>query len=58
MLTRKGIEFSTIDVTEDSQAYQFVVDHGFNALPVVDAGSEMWSGFRFDNINKLAEQNS
>ncbi|CAL8898086.1 NrdH-redoxin [Kocuria varians] len=53
-LTKKGIDYTVVDVTEDTTAYEHVVGLGYQQVPVVEAGGEHWSGFRPDKINTLA----
>ena len=54
VLTRHGIEFETIDLSEDEAAMALVKELGYNAAPVVVAGEDHWSGFRLDKISALA----
>jgi glutaredoxin-like protein NrdH len=54
VLTRHGIEFETIDLSEDEAAMALVKELGYNAAPVVVAGEDHWSGFRMDKISALA----
>ena len=54
-LTKKGIDYTVVDVTEDSAAYDHVVGLGYQQVPVVETGSDHWSGFRPDKIAELAE---
>lgn len=48
-----GINYETVDVTEDQAAYDKVVALGFMSAPVVIAGDESWAGFRPDRIKAL-----
>ena len=54
VLTRHGIEFESIDLSEDEAAMALVKELGYNAAPVVVAGEDHWSGFRLDKISALA----
>ena len=54
VLTRHGIEFESIDLSEDEAAMALVKELGYNAAPVVVAGEDHWSGFRMDKISALA----
>jgi glutaredoxin-like protein NrdH len=54
-LTRKGIPFDVIDVTEDQAAFDLIVSMGFTSAPVVIAGDLAWSGFQPDKINQLVQ---
>lgn len=55
-LDKKGIEYSIIDISQDSEALDMVRALGYLQAPVVMAGTEHWSGYRPDNINALAER--
>jgi glutaredoxin-like protein NrdH len=52
-LDKAGIEYSTVDVTVDAEAFDMLVEKGFRAMPVVNAGDDWWSGFNPDKINGL-----
>lgn len=55
-LDKIGIEYDTVDITEDDAALQRLIDLGFQAAPVVvvDGGSESWAGYQPDKISALA----
>lgn len=53
LLTKNGLEFDTVDITEDVEAYDKVVGMGFLAAPVVIADDDAWAGFQPDKINGL-----
>lgn len=52
---KAGVEYAEIDVTKDETAFQHVVDLGFFAAPVVEAGDLVWAGLRPDLINQVAK---
>ena len=52
-LDKQGLTYKVIDITEDAQARDFVVQLGYQQVPVVVAGSDHWSGFRPDRIKAL-----
>ena len=56
--TALGIDFQEINIDEDSQARDYVAnDLGYAQSPVVVVDdNKHWSGFRVDNINKLAKK--
>ncbi|GAB3171922.1 redoxin NrdH [Myceligenerans halotolerans] len=53
-LDRKGIEYSVVDITQDTAALEMVRGLGYLQAPVVVAGDAHWSGFRPDRIMELA----
>jgi glutaredoxin-like protein NrdH len=54
-LDKLGIEYNTIDATTDDAVYDMLVEKGFRAMPVVNAGDEWWSGFNPGKINELVD---
>ena len=53
-LDRQGIDYTVIDVSEDTNAYDLVQGLGYRQVPVVVAGETHWAGFRPDMISTLA----
>lgn len=53
-LDKQGIEYRTVDITEDAQALAQIKELGYLQAPVVIAGEDHWSGFQPDKINALA----
>jgi len=53
-LDKKGIEYTVVDITKDPEALEMVRSLGHLQAPVVVAGEDNWSGFRPDQISKLA----
>lgn len=52
-MDKLGIKYEAIDATTDEVVYEMLVEKGFRALPVVNAGDEWWSGFNPEKINGL-----
>lgn len=52
-LDKAGLDYATVDVTEDAQALAQVKALGYAQAPVVVAGEDHWSGFRPDKIKAL-----
>jgi glutaredoxin-like protein NrdH len=52
-LTNKGIDFNTVDITQDLDSFDLVVSKGFMSAPVVNAGEEWWSGFQPDKLDTI-----
>jgi glutaredoxin-like protein NrdH len=55
LLTKNGTEFTTVDITVDTLAYDMIVDMGFKAAPVVVTEDDAWAGFNPAKINGLVE---
>jgi glutaredoxin-like protein NrdH len=51
---KKGIAYTVVDLSADEAALSRVRGLGYSQAPVVEAGEEMWAGFRPDLIRKLA----
>lgn len=55
VLTRDGITFELVDITQDAQALQMVQDLGFASAPVVITDNDKWAGFRADKLASLSK---
>jgi glutaredoxin-like protein NrdH len=53
-MEKNGIEYNTVDITQDQEAFEMVLGLGFRSAPVVITPTDSWSGFRPDKINLLA----
>lgn len=53
-LIKAGLEFTTVDISMDDEARDYVMALGYVQAPVVEANGEHWSGFRPDRIKGLA----
>lgn len=53
MFSADGVEFDTIDLSQDAEAMDMVKSLGYTQAPVVIAGDTHWSGFRFEKIKGL-----
>lgn len=50
-LTKAGVEYRVVDVSEDTEAFAYVLALGYQQVPVVETPTgEHWSGFRPDLI--------
>ena len=56
-LDLKEVPYETVDITEDQEAYDFVVGLGYKSVPVVVHGDIHWSGFRLEKLDNLANGN-
>lgn len=52
-LDKRGITYTTVDITSDVQALEHVKDLGYVQAPVVETADDHWSGFRPDKIERL-----
>lgn len=52
-LDKNGIEYDTVDITQDSEALDYVLGMGFSSAPVVISDSGSWAGFQPDKLNLL-----
>lgn len=52
---RKGIEFKSIDLTEDTDSLTRLKEAGHRQAPVVEADNYVWSGYRPDMIEEYLE---
>jgi glutaredoxin-like protein NrdH len=52
-LDKIGVGYTAIDVTQDEAAFDMLVEKGFKAMPVVNAGDDWWSGFNPEKLNGL-----
>jgi glutaredoxin-like protein NrdH len=55
-LDKRNVEYTVIDVTTNPEALDLVRGFGYLQVPVVVAGNDHWSGFRPDQIAKLAAE--
>ncbi|SNS52591.1 ribonucleoside-diphosphate reductase class Ib glutaredoxin subunit [Micrococcales bacterium KH10] len=53
---KRGIEYSIVDISQDVEALEMVRSLGYLQAPVVVAGDTHWSGFRPDQISKVAAE--
>ena len=55
-LDKVGVDYKSVDITEDQEAFDYVQSLGLKSAPVVVAeGFEPWDGFRPDRIKALAD---
>ena len=53
-LDKLGVQYNTVDITEDPAALELIKSMGYLQAPVVIACENHWSGFQPDKINALA----
>lgn len=54
-LDKMGIEYKIVDMSTDASVLDHIRSLGFLQAPVVESGSDMWSGFRPDKLNSLTQ---
>ena len=54
-LDKAGIEYSSIDITQDDEARDNLIALGYQQAPVVVTPTESWTGFQPDRIKALAD---
>lgn len=54
-LDKANLQYEVVDVTEDTDARDYVMSLGHLRAPVVVADDRHWSGYRPDQIKALAE---
>jgi glutaredoxin-like protein NrdH len=54
MMDKLNISYSSVDITENSEAAEMLISKGFKAAPVVITDTDAWSGFDPDKISELA----
>lgn len=52
-LDKAGIHYDVVDISQDSEARNYVLGLGYLQAPVVVAEDAHWSGFRPDRIKAL-----
>ena len=52
-LDTKGVEYTTVDITEDREAAQLLWDKGFKTVPVTTDGETYVAGPKWGEIAKL-----
>lgn len=53
-MDKNGIEYTTVDITQDPEALEMILSMGFQSAPVVISDKGSWAGFQPDKINLLA----
>lgn len=54
LLDKNGVTYTTVDITQDQEAYDKIIALGFMAAPVVITESDSWAGFNPEKINAIA----
>ena len=54
LMDKLNIEYSTVDITVDTDAFDMLISKGFQAAPVVITEDDSWAGFNPEKIGGLA----
>jgi len=52
-MDKNGIDYDTVDITQNEAALEMILQMGFSSAPVVISDSGAWAGFQPDKINLL-----
>lgn len=53
-LDKAGLEYTAVDISDDTDALEHIKSLGYMQAPVVVTETDHWSGFRPDKISALA----
>jgi glutaredoxin-like protein NrdH len=54
MMDKLKIQYNTVDITIDTEAFDMILAKGFKSAPVVITDDDSWAGFNPDKISELA----
>ena len=54
-LESKGVEYVEKDVTQDEEAYSFLMEHGLRQTPVIVTDTEYWTGINLEKMRGLVD---
>jgi glutaredoxin-like protein NrdH len=54
LMDKMGIEYDTVNISENPEALEKLIELGYRAAPVVITDNDSWAGFNPDNIGDLA----
>lgn len=52
-LSIRGVNYSSVDITEDETAFDKIKSLGYRSMPVVITENDHWAGFRVDKLFAL-----
>ncbi len=55
-LDKSKIDYLTIDITENQEAFDKIISMGFKSAPVVITDNDSWAGFNPSKLAKLVEE--
>lgn len=54
-MDRLGIKYTEVSLQDNPEKLQEFVDAGYKTAPIVTTDIKIWSGYRFDKIQSLAQ---
>ena len=54
LMDKMGIEYDTVNISENPEALEKLIELGYRAAPVVINDNDSWAGFNPDKIGELA----
>jgi glutaredoxin-like protein NrdH len=54
MMDKLGVEYSTINISDNPDELDKLIELGYRAAPVVITDNDSWAGFQPDRITGLA----
>jgi glutaredoxin-like protein NrdH len=55
MMDKLSIDYNTVDITLDAEAFDMLISKGYKSAPVVITDNDSWAGFNPDKISGLVE---
>lgn len=55
MMDKLSIDYDTVDITLDTEAFDMLISKGYKSAPVVITDNDSWAGFNPDKISGLVE---
>lgn len=55
-LDKSKIDYLTVDITENQEAFDKIISMGFKSAPVVITDNDSWAGFNPSKLAKLVEE--
>jgi glutaredoxin-like protein NrdH len=55
MMDKLSIDYNTVDITLDTEAFDMLISKGYKSAPVVITDNDSWAGFIPDKISGLVE---
>jgi glutaredoxin-like protein NrdH len=52
-MDKNGIQYDTVDITQDQEALDMILGMGFSSAPVVISDKGSWAGFQPDKVRLL-----